>query len=165
MSVPTGRAPAESPNPLGDAAATEDQVPVAVRAMGAGAAAAVCWVALVIWVALLTIEPGGGPHALENFDPDATYANIMLFGLLPTPLVAGFSAWALMSRIRDSWRRGGLAMVAVLGGTVVAMITTFVARQAFGRHALLVLAVLALFLALRLGRSALAATARLSASS
>lgn len=164
MDATRGSAPLESPNPLGDAAATEDQVPMAVRAMGAGAAAAVSWVALVIWVALLTVEPGGGPRALENFNPDATYANIMLYGLLPTPFVAGFTTWLFMSRIRDTWRRGGLVMVAVLGGTVAAMITTFVARQAFGRHALLALALGSLFLAIRLGRSARAATARLAAS-
>lgn len=133
--------------------------------MGAGAAAAVCWAAAVIWIALLTLEPGGGPHALENFDPDATYANIMLFGLLPTPFAAGFTTWLLMIRVRDSWRRGGLAMVAVLGGMVIAMITTFVTRQAFGRHGLLGLALVALLLALWLGRSARAATARLAAAS
>ncbi len=164
MHTTRGSAPLESPNPLGDAAATEDQVPVAVRAMGAGAAAAVAWAALVIWIALLTLEPGGGPHALENFDPNATYANILLFGLLPTPFAAGFTTWLLMIRVRDTWRRGGLVMVAVLGGTVIAMITTFVARQAFGRHGLLALAIVASLLGIWLGRSARAASARLAAS-
>lgn len=137
-------------------------MPVAVRAMGAGAAAAVCWAAAVIWVALLTLEPGGGPTALEYFDPNATYANIMLFGLLPTPLIGGFTAWFLMLAVRDTWRRGGLVMVAVLAGTVIAMIATFVVRQAFGRHALAALAIVALLIAIRLARSARAAAARLA---
>lgn len=152
----------DSPNPLGEAAATEDLVPVAVRAMGAGAATAVAWVAAVLWIALLMIEPGGGPHVLSDFDPDATYANIVLFGLIPTPIVAGFTTDILMYRVRDAWRRVGLVMVAVMAGCVIAMFATIVVRETLGAPGLLGLALVALALALLAARSARAATARLS---
>ncbi len=162
MSTPPAPPPA-SPNPLGDAAATEDQVPLAAAAMVAGAAAAVTWAALVIWIALLSLPPGGGPGSLAQFDPDATYANIILFGLIPTPFVAAFTCWLLMLRIEANWRRGALVMVSVMAGVVVAMITTFVARQAFGRHGLLGLALLMLALTLWSARRARRAVSRLEA--
>lgn len=163
MTEPVGSAPPPSPNPLGDAAATEDLVPVAARAMGAAMAAAVAWAALVIWVALLTVSPADAPQTLAAVDPDATYVNILLFGLLPTPFVAALVGWMLMVRLPATWRRGGLVMVAVLGGSVLAMLLTFIARELAGPHALLVLAALALGTAAWFGRGALAATRRLAA--
>jgi hypothetical protein len=163
MTDPAGSAPPASPNPLGDAAATEDLVPVAARAMGAGMASAVAWAALVIWVALLTVTPSEAPQSLAAVDPDATYVNILLFGLLPTPFVAAGVAWLLMMRLPATWRRGGLVMVAVLGGSVLAMLLTFIVRELGGVHALLVLAALAVGMATWFGRGALEATRRLAA--
>lgn len=148
---------------MGDAAATEDQVPVATSAMMAGAAAAVAWAALVIWVALLTVAPGGGPSSLDRFDPDATYANIILFGLIPTPFVAAFTSWLLMLRLAATWRRGALVLVSVMAGVVLAMIATFVVREAVGRHGLLGLAVAMAALAVWSARRARRAVERLEA--
>lgn len=162
MTGPADTAPPPSPNPLGDAAATEDLVPVAARAMGAGMSAAVAWAALVIWIALLTVSPTEAPQALSAVDPNATYVNILLFGLLPTPFAAALVGWMLMARLPASWRRGGLVMVAVLGGSVLAMLLTFMVRELAGQHGLLVLAALALGCAVWFGRGAIAATRRLA---
>lgn len=154
-------APRGSPNPLGDAAATEDYVPLAVRATGAGICAAVAWAALVLWLALIVVGPGGGPGSLKAFNPDAAYVNVMLFGLLPTPFIAAVVAWFLMLKVNAGWRRGGMVLLAVMAGCLLAMILTVVVRELIGRDALLALGLLTLGFTLLLARGARSAEHRL----
>lgn len=154
--------PPASPNPLGDAAATVDQVPLAVRAIGAEFAVAIGCLALVTWGTLQLAGPGAATTRAQ-VDPAAGYVNFLLYGTVLTLPLTGVVGWRLMRPIADSWRRGGLMMVGVLGGLVVGMLATFAARQALGGTGLLVLAAVAFPVAWRLAlaarRAAEAATA------
>ncbi len=153
-------APPRSPNPLGDAAATVDQVPLAVRAIGAELATAVCCLALVTWG---TLQLAGGelPTSREQIDPSAAYVNLLLFGTVSTLPITGLVGWRLMRSIANSWRRTGLVATGVLAGLVAGMLATFAARELGGAAALLGLALFALMLAQWLARAARRAAAAL----
>jgi len=153
--------PPVSPNPLGDAAATVDQVPLAVRAIGAEVALAVCCLALVTWGTLQLAGPD--PAATrEQIDPGAAYVNLLLFGTVSTLPITGFVGWRLMRSIANTWRRTGLVVTGVLGGLVVGMLATMFTRELGGPTALLVLAGVAgglvRWLALAARRAAASAT-------
>jgi hypothetical protein len=138
-----------SPNPLGLDAPTEDRVPLAMAAVGTAAAVAVSWFSLVTFATVMLRDQTA--TEIAKVDPSAAYVNILLYG---TPLglaLAGVTGWLLMRPIDSLFRRGGLAMVGALAGTVLAMMLTYTAHAALGSGALIGLAVLAAVVALRLG--------------
>jgi hypothetical protein len=155
--------PPVSPNPLGDAAATVDQVPLAVRAIGAEVAVAICCLALVTWGTLQLAGPDVAPTR-QQIDPSAAYVNLLLFGTVSTMPITALVGWRLMRSITNTWRRTGLVATGVLAGLVAGMLATIAAREIGGPAGLLVLALLALLLARLLaiaaGRAAATAAAQ-----
>lgn len=141
--------PPSSPNPLGLDAPTEDRVPLAIAAVGAAAAVAVSWFSVVTF-ATATLRDQSVTE-IAAVDPSAAYVNILLYGIPVGLGLAGVTGWMLMRPIESLFRRGGLAVVGALAGTVLAMMLTFTAHAALGSGALIGLAVLAAVVALRLG--------------
>ena len=144
-----GNPPPASPNPFGADAPTEDRVGLAMAAVGAAAAAAVAWFAVLTFLVARMRDPTVTSAATVN--PNAGYVNLFLVGIPIGLLVAGLVGWMLMAPIHSNFRRGGLAIVGALAGTCLAMMLTFTAHAALGSGALAALAVLALVVAMRLG--------------
>lgn len=145
--------PHSSPNPLGDAAATEDQVGLASAAILTGFAVATLLLSLVTWTTVrLALESGiTSPEALS---PDAAQVNVMIYGIMGTLVVTGLVAWWLMTPIRSTYRRFGLTMVSVLGGFVVGAVLTALVREGVGIRALPGLALAGIVWAVLSGRRA-----------
>ncbi len=141
--------PPVSPNPLGLDAPTEDRVPLAIAAVGTAAAVAVSWFSLVTFATAMLRDQA--VTDISAVDPSAAYVNILLYGIPAGLAMAGVTGWILMRPIDSLFRRGGLAVVGALAGTVLAMMLTFTAHAALGNGALIGLAVLAAVAALRLG--------------
>jgi hypothetical protein len=120
-----------SPNPLGDAAATEDQVGLAAAAIGAGLALATTLLSLVTWWTF-RLAMASGIDTVEALSPDAAQVNVITYGLPVVFACTGFLAWWLMRPIASTYRRFGLTMVAVLGGFVVGAIVTALVRELAG---------------------------------
>lgn len=123
--------PRSSPNPLGDAAATEDQVGLATAAIVAGFALAT---ALLSGVTAITVHLAlaSGISTPEALSPDAAQVNTMIYGIMGTLVSTGVLAWWLMTPIRSTYRRFGLTMVSVLGGLVVGAVLTALVREMLG---------------------------------
>jgi hypothetical protein len=136
-----------SPNPLGDAAATEDQVGLAAAAIGAGLAASVAVLSLVTWLTF-RLAMASGIDSVEALAPNAAQVNVITYGTVGTMLVTGLFAWWLMRPIESTYRRFGLSMVAVLGGFVVGAVATALVRETVGVPFLPTLGGAALVLAL-----------------
>ncbi len=120
-----------------------------MASVGAAAAVAVAWFAMLTFVVAKLRDPTVQNAAAVN--PDAPYVNIFLFGIPAGLALAGITGWILMRPVESLFRRGGLAIVGALAGTCLAMLLTFTAHAAFGSAALGALGVLALVGALRLG--------------
>lgn len=133
-----------SPNPLGDAAATEDQVPLAGWSMAAAVGTAIACLGLVTW---LTQWLGRDISAtsVDQIDPNALHLNVLLYGTITSLFIAGWVAWLLMSPVASRWRRGALSMVAALAGLCAGMLLTFVAREVGGALALALISLLGTF--------------------
>jgi hypothetical protein len=145
-----------SPNPLGEFAATSDQVPLAAWSMFAGVMASVAWLGVITWITQ-RIGRGTTATSVEQLDPGALHVNLLLYGTVAGLAVAGALAYWLMSPIASLWRRGGIAVVSALAGLCVGMLVTFVARETGGELALALLPVPALLVAWWAGRRAIAA--------
>lgn len=143
----------QSPHPLGPDAPTEDHIPLAIRSVGAGVATASAWMGLVTWGTLL-LQGEGAAVTIEQVDPGAAYVNFLLYGLVAALPITGLVSYSLMWPIPTNFRRGGLAMVAVLGGVSLAMLTTFLARQFGGPAGLLILSAISAGVAVWLAREA-----------
>lgn len=124
-----------SPNPLGDAAATEDQVGLAVAAIAAGLALAVTLLSLLTWWTY-RLAMASGIDRLEQLAPDAAQVNVITYGIPFTFACTGALAWWLMRPITSTYRRFGLTMVAVLGGFVAGAIVTALVRELVGAQLL-----------------------------
>ena len=142
-----------SPNPFGDAAPDTDQVGLAVRAVAAGWMAAVALLAVVTYVAG-SYASQSGALTIKDVQPDDPQVNVMVYGVMFSLTVAFLLAWVLMRPVASSFRRLGLSMVAVLGGFLIAMLSTFLVRQLAGAMSLLVLAAVAALGAWHLARRA-----------
>lgn len=127
----SGQAPPPSPNPLGDAAATEDQVGLATAAIGAGLATALALLSLVTW-GTFRLAIASGIDSVTALSPDAAQVDVISYGIMVTLLASGTMAWWLMTPVASSYRRFGLSMVAVLGGFVLSAITTTIVRETIG---------------------------------
>ena len=150
----SGRTAPPSPHPLGDDAPERDQVALAGRAVLAAISFAVAWLAAVAWLTLALVGDGG-PASREHIDTSAPYVDALLYGVfLGLPVTAAL-AWRLLSPINDTWRRGALSVVSVLGGYSLGMVLTFVARQLLESTGLIVLFVTAVLLAVMWGRAAI----------
>lgn len=145
--------PPVSPNPFGADAPADDQVGLAVRAMGAAMAASVVWYCILTFLTA-GLRPANGP---AQVDPSAGYVNLFLYGILGGILFAGLVAFLLMAPVASYFRRGGLAIVATLAGFLLSMGVTFLTNELLGGTALLGIAGLAAVGALLLARSARAA--------
>lgn len=124
-------------------------MPLAIAAVGASAAVAVAWFSVVTFATAMLRDQA--VTEIAKVDPSAAYVNILLYGIPAGLAMAGVTGWMLMRPIDSLFRRGGLAVVGALAGTVLAMMLTFTAHAALGSGALLGLAVLAGVTALRLG--------------
>lgn len=147
------------PSPLIADQATEDQIGLAVRAVGAAFCTAIGWLGFVTWGTLMV----GGPTApvpAGQIDPRAAHVNLLLYGFSACLAVTGAVGWRLLRPVGSTWRRGGLTMVGVLGGISLAMLATFLARELGGAGALLFTGVVGTLFALLLGRAALKAASR-----
>ncbi len=120
-----------SPNPLGDAAATEDQVGLATASIGAGLGTAVASLSLVTW-GTYRMALASGIDSVAALAPDAAHVNLITYGIVVTLLCSGLVAWWLMRPIASTYRRFGLTMVAVLGGFVLGAIGTTAVRELLG---------------------------------
>lgn len=148
-----------SPNPLGDAAATEDQVGLATAAIGAGLATSIALLSLVTWWTF-RLALASGIDSVTALSPDAAHVNMITYGIVATLVTSGGVAWWLMMPIRSTYRRFGLSMVAVLGGFVLGAVITTIVRETLGTALLpgsaavaALLAVLGVRRARRLARS------------
>jgi hypothetical protein len=147
------------PPPLLSDQATEDQIGLAVRAVGAAFLTAIAWLGFLTWGTLLL----GGPEraaAAEQIDPGAAHVNLLLYGLSACLVLTGAVGWRLLRPVGSTFRRGGLAMVGVLGGLSLGMLATFMARELAGPTGLLATGVVGTLLAVVLARGALAAARR-----
>ena len=145
--------------PLVSDQATEDQIGLAVRAVGSAFCTAIAWLGFLTW-GTLTV---GGPDAAvaaEQIDPGAPHVNLLLYGLSACLVVTGAIARRLLRPVGSTFRRGGLTMVGVLGGVSLGMLATFLARELGGATALLATGVVGALLALLLARAALKAARR-----
>jgi hypothetical protein len=147
------------PAPLVSDQATEDQIGLAVRAVGAAFATAIGWLGFVTWGTLRLGGPAGAVPA-GQIDPDAAHVNLLLYGLSACLAITGLVGWLLLRPVGSTWRRGGLSMVGILGGLSLGMLATWLARELGGAPALLGTGVAGLLLAVALGRSALRAGRR-----
>ncbi len=145
--------PHSSPNPLGDAAATEDQVGLATAAIvsGFGLATALLSAVTTVTVRLALASGISTPEALS---PDAAQVNTMIYGIMVTLVGTGLLAWWLMIPIRSTYRRFGLTMVSVLGGFVLGAVLTALVREMAGIDTLPALGALGLVGAFAAGRRA-----------
>ena len=139
--------------PFDDDAATEDQIGLAVRAVGAAFATAIAWLALIAWG---TLQVGGPDAAVpaEAIAPNAAHVNLLLYGFSAGLAITGLVGWLLLKPVGSVWRRGALSMVGVLGGISLGMGATFLAREWGGSTGLVALAIGAALLALLLAQSA-----------
>jgi hypothetical protein len=157
--APAVRVEGSPPPPLIADQATEDQIGLAVRAVGAAFFTAIAWLGFLTWGTLLL----GGPESAvsaDQIDPGAAHVNLLLYGLSACLVLTGLVGWRLLRPVGSTFRRGGLAMVGVLGGLSLGMLVTFVAREVGGRTALLVTGVIGTALAVVLARAALRASRR-----
>ncbi len=120
-----------SPNPLGDAAATEDQVGLAAAAIVSGFALAVTLLSLITWWTW-RLAMASGIDRIEALAPDAAQVNVITYGLPVVLACTGFLAWWLMRPIASTYRRFGLTMVSVLGGFVIGAVVTALVRELAG---------------------------------
>jgi len=127
--------PPLSPNPLGDAAATEDQVGLAAAAIVSGFALATTLLSLLTWWTW-RLAMASGIDRIEALAPDAAQVNVITYGLPAVFACTGFLAWWLMRPIASTYRRFGLTMVAVLGGFVIGAVVTALVRELAGAPAL-----------------------------
>lgn len=158
--TPAGAPPADripaSPNPLGDAAATTDQVGLAANAMAAGMATAVAVLAVVTWLTA-RLAANSGITSQAQLRPDLPAVNVMIYGTASAIFIAFGAGWWLMRPIQARYRRGGLSMVGAFGGFLLGVILTTVVRGLLGPTALLALAVAAVAVAAFFRGRALAA--------
>lgn len=150
---------ATPPPPLISDQATEDQVGLAVRALGAAFCTAIGWLGLITWTTLRVAGPEAAAPA-GQIDPNAAHVNLLLYGFSACLAITGLVGWWLLRPVGSTWRRGALTMVGVLGGISLAMLATFLARELGGTPALLGTAIIGLLLATLLARAALAAGRR-----
>lgn len=146
--------PADSP--VGPDAPTKDRIGMAGYAMGAAAATAVTWFALLTFIQTQLIS-GSTVQSVSQVDPQSFAVNFLVYGALLGIVFAAMVAWYLMAPIPSSYRRGGLAMAGAMAGTVPAGALTVVVRALGGATLLLVLALLAGLLTLWFGRRAVLA--------
>lgn len=145
--------PRTSPNPLGDAAATEDQVGLATAAIVSGFGLATGLLSAVTTVTV-RLALASGISTPEALSPDAAQVNTIIYGIMGTLVVTGLLAWWLMIPIRSTYRRFGLTMVSVLGGFVIGAVLTAMVREAVGIGALPALGVIGALGAFVAGRRA-----------
>lgn len=138
-------------SPLPPDAPTEDRIGTAVLAMEGGAAAAIAWFAALTYIQTHLVAASTAKSVAE-IDPRSFDVNFMVYGSVLGIAFAGGTAWVLMATIPSSYRRGGLSMVAALGGTVAGAALTVPGRDHPG--ALLALAVIAGGFAIWFGRRA-----------
>jgi len=128
-----------------------DRIGTAVLAMEAGAATAVAWFATLTFIQTRLLANSTATTVAE-IDPNSFDVNFMIYGSVLGIAFAGCTAWMLMATVPSSYRRGGLSMVATLGGTVLGALLTVPGRTI--PAALLGLAAAAAALAVWLGRRA-----------
>ena len=144
------------PPPLISDQATEDQIGLAVRAVGAAFCTAISWLGFVTWGTLAVAGPDAAVPA-GQIDPGSAHVNLLLYGFSSCLAVTGLVGWRLLRPVGSTWRRGGLSMVGVLGGISLGMLATFLARELGGASALLGTGIGGAVLALLLARAALTA--------
>lgn len=123
-------------SPLGADAPTEDRVGLAGWSMVTAMAATVSWFGGLTYIQTRMVN-GVTAQSVSQLDPKSVDVNFMVYGALLGVVFGAATAWALMSPIPSSYRRGGLSIAAALAGTVVAGILTAAAHMIGGPIALL----------------------------
>lgn len=141
--------PPPSPNPLGPDAPTRDYVPLAIAAMAFAIVAGTGIIALVTWtVRTLQTGPAGAAPPSIGSAP----AVVLLAGTMGALLFSAASVWVALAPVRSPYRQGGLAMATTFATLLVSVVSTFLADNFGGRGGLLVLTMVAVVLAWRLGQ-------------
>lgn len=151
--------PPVSPNPLGDAAAKEDQVGLAGRAMGTGSALATALLSVVAYLTARAVE-ASGITTKEELTPDLLQVNLMVYGTVLTVFGVGLSTWFLLSPVESGFRRGGLSITTAFAGFVLGALLTMFVHAAFGAAALIPLGLAAAAVTLYGWKATRAAAAR-----
>jgi hypothetical protein len=140
--------PPPSPNPLGPDAPTRDYVPLAIAAMGFAIVAGTGIIALVTWTVrtLQTGSMGSGPPSLGSAP-----AVVLLVGTMGGLLFSATSVWVALAPVRSPYRQGGLAMATTFATLLASVVSTFLADNFAGRGGLLLLTIVAVVLAWKLG--------------
>lgn len=137
--------PPGSGNPLGSAAASEDQVPLALNVIATEAAVSLACFSLLTWSAL-QLTWASGATSLEQVAPDNPAINFLVYGSAGTVFGVAVLGWILLLPIKSHFRRLGVTMVGTLSGFVLSMIATAVARWLLAAAGLLILLLLSVIL-------------------
>ena len=115
-------------SPVPPDAPKEDRIGTAFLAMGAAAAGAVTWFALLTLIQSHLIE-GSTIRSIAQVNPDSADVNFVVYGTVLGLGLTALTAWLLLRAIPSSYRRGALAMVSALAGAPVGRrVRTAVAR-------------------------------------
>lgn len=136
------RPPVVSANPLGAAAATEDQVPLALNVIATEMMTSVALFSVVTWTTL-QVSWASGTTSIEQVTPESAATNLVAFGTVGAILLVAALGWVLLAPVRSPFRRFGVAVVGTLAGTVLSVMATLAFRWALASHGLLLLLVLA----------------------
>ncbi len=123
-------------HPYGPDAPTRDYVGLAFSGILFGVTAGTGLLAGLLWVVrqLQARLPAG-----DAPDLDTAAANLLLYGTVAVPFLAGLATFAALRPIGSAYRQGGLGMVAAFGSMLVAFLTTIPAERLAGPSGLLVL--------------------------
>ena len=92
------------PPPLISDQATEDQIGLAVRAVGAAFCTAISWLGFVTWGTLAVAGPDAAVPA-GQIDPGSAHVNLLLYGFSSCLAVTGLVGWRLLRPVGSTWRR------------------------------------------------------------
>ncbi|GEM_PF-966539 len=127
-------------HPYGPDAPTRDYVGLAFSGVLFGVMVGTGLFAGMLWV-VRQLQTGMPASDSPNFESAAT--NLLLYGTVTVPFLAGLATFLSLRPIASAYRQGGLGMVAAFGSMLVAFLTTIPAEGLAGPAGLLILALLA----------------------
>ena len=127
-------------HPYGPDAPTRDYVGLAFSGILFGVTIGTGLLAGLLWVVR---QLQAGMPVSDTPDLDSTAANLLLYGTLAAPFLAGLATFVQLRPIGSAYRQGGLGMVAAFGSMLVAFVTTIPAERLAGPSGLLVIVLIA----------------------
>lgn len=134
-------------HPYGPDAPTRDYVGLAFSGVLFGVTVGTGLFAGLLWM-VRSLQTGMPVSDTPNFDSAAT--NLLLYGTVTVPFLAGIATFVALRPIGSAYRQGGLGMVAAFGSMLAAFLTTIPAERLAGPAGLLVILLLAALAAWRL---------------